>query len=418
MALDANTGKRVWHYQIVHHDLWDRDLPCAPNLLTVEHDGKKIDAVAQPTKQGFVFLFNRETGEPLFDIEEVPVPQSTIPGEQSWPTQPIPKKPPPFVRQVFKKEDVAEFSTASKDYILNQLKKYKTAMFTPPDTLGVVLQPGVGGGANWGGAAVHEPTSNMIIYSVELPNIIRLVDRHKEFKNLKLEGKSLYNAYCASCHGKTLQGGHYVPALQNLKKKYNRGDIEKLIREGKGTMPPFEFIDEDQREAIAAYVLNQKFEFDDRKKRPGFGQDVSNLKYTIEGYESFDDQLGRPAIKPPWGTLTAIDMNKGVIKWQIPLGKNDEYDYKGVNYTGADGAGGPLITKAGLVFIAATMDRTLRVFDLKTGTLLWEYKLPGEAMATPSTYFFNGKQYVVIAVTESHNPRRVGRYMAFSLDSK
>lgn len=416
LALDARTGKRIWHYQIVHHDLWDRDLPCAPNLLTVEHEGQKVDAVAQGTKQGYIFLFNRETGEPLFEIDEVPVPQSTMPGEQSWPTQPIPRKPPAIVRQEFTKEDVANWSTEIADSVRGILAKFKTHLFAPPDTIGIVLQPGVAGGMNWSGTSIHEPSATLIATSEELPNVIRLVNRHEEFRSMKLEGADLYRAYCGSCHGESFQGGHYIPALTDLEKRYNRDQIAEVIEKGRGNMPAFSNIEEGQRQAIAAYILNEEFDNDKLKRLPDSIRQSMSLKYTIEGFEEIELPDDLLPIKPPWGTITAVDLNLGEIKWQVPLGNDDEIEVEGwTGPTGQSNTGGSVITETGLIFVAATGDNKIRAFDVENGDEVWSYRLPGEGVATPSIYAVGNRQYIVIAATGSWDGDYVGKYVAFSL---
>lgn len=415
LALDAKTGKRIWHYQIVHHDLWDRDLPCAPNLLTVEQNGKKIDAVAQATKHGYVFLFDRVTGKPLFEIDEVPVPPSVVPGEQAWPTQPIPRRPPPFMRVELTEKDLPHFSKKSHDFLLAQMNQYDTRQFAPPDTVGVIVMPEAAGGVGWGGASVHEPSGTLVIPSNEVPGLFRLKNREEEMKNLTLEGSKLYTVYCSGCHGKERKGSRYIPSLEGVSHKYKRGDLVEILEEGIGKMPAFKSISEDEREAIAAFLMNEKYKSANSKKIQLSKSRETPVKYTLGGYDLFEDEDGLSGITSPLATLSAFDMNKGELLWQVPFGKNKELENLGMPNSGIDHRGGAIVTKDGLIIIAASVDRMFRIFDLKSGEVLWSYKLPGSGIATPSTYMVDGKQYLVIAVTIHNGDDVQGKYMAFSI---
>jgi len=302
IALDGTTGKRKWHFQTLHHDLWDHDIPIYPNLVTVTHDGKKIDAVAQVTKIGFVFLFDRETGKPLFEVREVPVDASDVEGEQAWPTQPIPVKPPPFSRLSMTEDEVTDIAPANRDFVLEKLRKVRGRKhFIPPSLQGSVVLPGFHGGATWSGASFDPETGILYVNSNNQPNIVTLVK--------------------------------------------------------------------------------------DPKNRYGF---------RITGYNKFLDQEGYPAIKPPWGQLSAIDLNEGKILWQSVLGEYPELTARGVPQTGTENFGGTIVTAGGLVFIGGTRDEKFHAFDKQTGELVWQTKLPAGGYATPSTYSVDGKQYVVI----------------------
>ena len=307
IALDARTGSRVWHFQTLHHDLWDHDLPVYPNLVTVSHEGKKVDAVAQVTKTGYVFLFDRETGKPLFDVEEKPVPASDVPGESAWPTQPIPVKPPPFAAQFLDESNVTNIGAANHESALARLRAVRRGpAFHPPSLQGTIAIPGLLGGANWSGASFDPTTGLLYVNSNNVPNIITLV-----------KGKN----------GKTWQYG----------------------------------------------------------------------PYTHKGYIEFRDHEGYPGIKPPWGMLSAINLNTGKFVWRVLLGEYPELTARGVPQTGTESIGGTVVTAGGLVFIAATKDERIHAFDKETGKLLWEHPLPAGGYATPSTYMVNGRQYVVIA---------------------
>jgi quinoprotein glucose dehydrogenase len=324
LALDAKTGERVWHFQTLRHDLWDHDIPAYPNLVTVTHHGKPIDAVAQVTKTGYVFLFDRETGKPLFEVKDQPVPASDVPGEQAAPTQPIPVKPPPFSAQFLDESNVTDIGSSNRESVLAKLRTIRSGpAFNPPSLQGTVVIPGFHGGANWSGAS-FDPTSGLLyVNSVNFPNILTLTEP--------------------------------------------------------------------------------------KKGAPG--------RFGFSGYEKFVDHEGYPAIKPPWGVLTAINLNTGDFAWRMPLGEHVELTSRGVPRTGTETFGGSIVTAGGLVFIAGTKDERIHAFDKATGRLLWEHPLPAGGYATPSTYMINGHQFVVIAAGGAGKLRtRAGdSFVAFSL---
>jgi quinoprotein glucose dehydrogenase len=413
LALDAATGKRIWHYQVVHHDLWDRDLPAPPNLFKMRHNGRNIDAVAQITKSGFIFVFDRETGEPLFEIEERNVPESELEGEETWPTQPFPLQPPPFSPQSFTENEVTNISPGSHEYVKNILAGTRTgAQFIPPDLQGSVIFPGFDGGGEWGGAAVDPLTGIMYVNSSVMPWILTMIKARPDTGSEYGMGSQAYRINCAVCHGTELQGdpaGTYPP-LHNLSDKFSRQDILKLINLGKGVMPSFRHLGDEEKAALVAFLTEKE---DVAIKHT---EENSGMPYTFTGYNRFLDQEGYPAIKPPWGLLTAIDLNKGAIIWQETLGEYSELIEKGLPPTGTENYGGPVVTAGGLIFIAASKDEYFRAFDAKTGKELWRYKLPAGGYATPSVYEVQGKQYLVIACGGGKMGTKSGdSYMAFSL---
>lgn len=420
LALKAGTGELIWHYQLVHHDLWDYDLPAPPNLLSVVIDGKRIDAVAQITKMGMVFIFNRETGEPLFPIEERPVPPSALSGEEVWPTQPFPVKPPPFSRHFFTEADITDISPESNAFVKARIKDARFgSIYLPPDTSGVVQFPGARGGGEWGGAAVDPETGIMYVNANEIPLLISMkkieMERQEEF--LASAGKRVYEDNgCTSCHGTDRSGTNVYPSLVNLSRKKSEAEVVSLLRNGRGQMPAFPNISEGGMNALLAYL----FERNDLKS-PKISQ-VHNateekIRYAHSGWNILTDQDGYPGVKPPWGTLNAIDLNKGEILWKVPLGIYPELVAKGLPPTGTQNLGGPAITAGGLIFIGATRDKMFRAFDIDTGEILWEYELPAGGNATPSVYQVSGKQYIIIA---TGGGGRVGSesgdaYVAFAL---
>jgi quinoprotein glucose dehydrogenase len=417
LVLNAETGKRVWHYQFVHHDLWDRDLPSAPVLVTLTHGGRQIDAVAQTTKSGFVFLFNRDTGEPLFPIEERPVPPSDLQGEQAWPTQPVPLKPPPFARQAFTEAEVTDRTTAARDAVLQRLRLTRTGKpFIPPSVQGTIIFPGFDGGAEWGGAAFDQSTGVLYVNSNEMAWILSMVqiDRRKQTTAVA-RGRRTYQLNCMVCHGPDRQGdpSKTVPSLVGIGKRLSREAAEKTIAGGKGVMPAFAALSSGERAEIVAFLFGDR---PPASAPPDEDAPEPSVPYTMTGYNRFFDPEGYPAVKPPWGTLNAIDLNKGEIMWKVPLGELPELVARGRPRTGTENYGGPVVTAGGLIFIGATKDEKFRAFDKRTGQVLWETTLPAGGYATPATYAVGGKQYVVIAAGGGKMGTKSGdAYVAFAL---
>ena len=404
LALDAATGEYIWHFQTVHHDLWDRDLAANPNLVTVQHDGKTIDAVAQISKHGYIFMFDRTNGKPIFPIEEKPVPQNALPGEEVWPTQPIPTLPQPFARQHFGAEDVTDISPETHAAMLVQYTKVKyNAMFTPPSKDGDWIFPGFDGGGEWGGAAVDPESKIMYISNSEMPwaQVMIEVPKNTDDHSLNGIGHTVYNNYCISCHGPELKGnGTSYPSLINIGRKYTGEQVGKIVANGRNMMPSFKQIPADAKKALLAFVLKLPEKEPAARqlaKEPVVKNAANAAPYVMNGYNRFLDKDGYPGVKPPWGTLDAVDLTSGKLLWKVPLGEYPELTKKGIPITGTELYGGPLVTKGGLVFVAATKDEKIRAFDKKTGKQLWEAKLPAAGYATPATYAINGRQYVVIA---------------------
>jgi quinoprotein glucose dehydrogenase len=416
LALDAQTGKRLWHYQTTHHDLWDRDLPAPPNLVTINHNGKKIDAVAQVTKQGYVYIFDRVTGTPLFPITEVSVPASNLNGEHAWPTQPIPSKPAPFARQSYMltEKDVSPYAP-DRDTLIARLKNYKTQLYAPPSKEGTVIFPGYDGGAEWGGAAV-DPDGIMYVNSNEMAWVLNMVEKPKVDPTAHLPtGERIYINYCASCHGKDLKGNAKsgYPTLININQRRDKAFVSNIITTGKGMMPGSTTLKSAEKQALVEYLFGE--EKKEASNDPFFSI-KPYLPYGGTGYNKFLDANGLPAITPPWGTLNAIDLNTGEYVWKIPFGETESLKAKGYPTTGSENYGGPVVTATGLLFIAATKDGMFRAYDKKSGKIVWETKLPAAGFATPSTYLVNGKQYIVIACggTKLGTPKG-NKYVAFSL---
>ena len=418
LALNATTGERIWHFQIVHHDLLDKDLPCPPVLLTVNHGGRQIDAVAQGSKHGLLFVFDRVTGEPLWPIEERPVPQSDLVGEQAWPTQPFPTRPPPLMRQHYTVKDASNISPEAHQLTLDRIRVSPNfGPFPAPSLNETVMFPGFDGGMEWGGGAA-DPEGIYYVNITEIPWLLQMVEtRHADGSRL-LPGERDYKVLCGACHGLDRKGNLPLkfPSLLDIGKRQKRDEIEKITRQGAGRMPGYATLPEAKFNAIIDYVLSAP-----RKRRgtpdpPAADADDGGPVYAFGGFQRWHDDEGYPAIKPPWGTLNAVDLNTGKIKWKVPLGEYPELTARGIPPTGTENYGGPLVTAGGLIFIGATADETFRVFDKETGDILWKTKLPFGGNASPSTYMVNGRQYVVISAGGGKSGRpRGGTLVVFAL---
>ena len=423
LALNAETGERIWHFQIVHHDLLDKDLPCPPVLLTVNHNGKKIDAVAQGSKHGLLFCFDRVTGEPLWPIEERPVPQSTLRGEEAWPTQPFPTKPAPFMRQKYTEADASPISPATYQHTLDRIRASPNfGPFPAPSLDETVMFPGFDGGMEWGGGAA-DPDGVYYVNINEMPWLLQMVETRRADGTKLIPGEKDYMIYCGACHGLDRKGNAQMqfPPLVDIIKRKTREEIELITRNGGGRMPGYKTMPEARRAAIINYVINNgnppasasRNESGLPQTKPKSNEPPS---YAFGGFRRWLDPEGYPAIKPPWGTLNAVDLNTGEFKWKVALGEYDELTAKGIPPTGTENYGGPVVTAGGLIFIGATADETFRAFDKDTGKVLWKTKLPFGGNATPSTYMVNGKQYVVICAGGGKSGRpRGGSLVAFAL---
>jgi quinoprotein glucose dehydrogenase len=422
IALDAVTGKRIWHFQTVHHDLWDRDLPSPPALVTITRNGRKIDALAQPTKTGMLFLLDRETGQPLYPVKETPVPvQTELAGEKVYQTQPIPSLPKPFVRQTLSESDLNNLvDDSSYQDIKKRLAGYRTGnMFNPPSKQGTIIFPGYDGGAEWGGPSFDPGTGILYINASEMAWVLTMVDVnyvHQENETFLEAGKRLYKEDCMTCHGPDRKGSDHFPDLTAVNKKYNENMFVQLLSSGRGRMPSFGHLKEEEKNAIATFILGLKNNYVKKfGNRTEMVNPYTQLPYATTGYNKFLTRKGYPAVKPPWGTLNAINLNSGQLIWKSVLGEHPYYKSKNLQ-TGTENYGGPVVTAGGLLFIAATPDGKIRAFNKRNGKMLWEYKLPSPGFATPSVYAVNGKQYVVIACGGGKLGTKSGdAYVAFTL---
>ncbi len=420
VALDATTGQRLWHYQIVHHDLLDRDLPCPPVLITVTHDGKKVDAVAQGTKQGLLFVFDRVTGEPLWPIEEKPVPPSELRGEEASPTQPFPTRPAPLTRQHLGLEDISNISPAAQLQSLNRLQSSPNhGPFPAPSIQETIMFPGFDGGMEWGGGAA-DPDGVYYVNVNEMPWILQMVETRNADGTPLARGKREYMVNCAACHGLDFAGNlaSGFPPLIDVAKRKTREQMVQVTKTGAGRMPAFDRLPDSEREAILDYVLGvvPPPATGRADEAPAPVNPSKSPPYAFAGFRRWLDQEGYPEIKPPWGTLNAVDLNTGEIKWKVPLGEYPALTARGIPPTGTENYGGPVVTAGGLIFIGATADETIRAFDKDTGAILWQSPLPFGGNATPSVYTVNGRQFVVISAGGAKSSRPAGgSIVAFAL---
>ncbi|MBC7827085.1 MAG: PQQ-binding-like beta-propeller repeat protein, partial [Chitinophagaceae bacterium] len=442
LSLDASTGKLNWYFQTIYHDLWARDMACPPNLVTVRQNGRLVDAVVQATKDGLIYMLDRDKGTSLFPVEERSLPTEGLPGEKPWPTQKFPLKPAPLSRQVLTIDDITNISPEANEFVKKRFLNTRSEnKFMPPSIAGSLFYA-IGGGAEWGGNAI-DPSGilyqnvNEMVWDVKMTDLPTL----NEEKNS--QGKKLYLTNCAACHGAERKGASQeYPSLENITSKLNSQQIHTIIKNGSGRMPSFQHLQEKDRSVIVDFLLNKETNSTTKSKSKKSAKiseienhaakdsitdsqrDAKNANvfpynppYILKnGLNRFLDQNGYPAIKPPWGTLSAVDLNTGEYLWKVPLGEFPELTKKGIPVTGTENYGGPIVTAGGIVFIAGTKDERIRAFDKQTGIILWEYQLPAGRFATPITYKTGGKQYVVIAAGGVKNEHKAGgKYIAFAL---
>ncbi|MFN3652522.1 MAG: PQQ-binding-like beta-propeller repeat protein [Armatimonadota bacterium] len=396
LALNAETGKRLWHFQEIRHDIWDLDIPAPPVLVSVERNGKKVDAVATVTKIGNTLLLDRVTGKPLFPFRLRRAPTSKLPGERTSPYQPDVELPQPFARQEFRKEDVTNLSPEARKYISSRLRTARFGWFEPFEAGRPTVFYGVHGGGEWTGASFDPTSGYLFVSSNEVPWIITVVPQtrtvQRDPNRPPTPGETVYRQSCVGCHGEAREGVGVAPPLLALDYRMKDADVSRLLQTGRsGTHPKIEL-------APAAEKSLLDYLFDRDRPLPALPPG-SRPEYTFLGFHRLLDEQGYPGSKPPWGTLNAIDLNTGKIAWKVPLGEHEELTRRGIPKTGTENFGGALSTAGGLVFCAGTKDLKIRAFDSATGRELWARKLPFGGYAPPASYEVNGRQYVVIPAT-------------------
>ncbi len=419
VALDALTGKRRWHFQFVKHDLWDRDPPTAPTLVTIKRNGRDIPAVAQPTKAGLLYVFDRRTGESLFPLKSQPVAASDVPGERAAPNQLVPTAPAPFSRQALTAGDLTNRTPAAAAAALAHFSvSSHRGPFDPPSRQGTMLLPGLDGGAEWGGAAWDPKTGLLYVNANEMAWTLKLKPTPPLAQGG--EGSAVYANNCAACHGASRAGSPpEFPSLLEIGDRLGEQDIAALIAAGQGRMPGFaKTLSQAEITAVVGYLLTGKDDKQAGALAKAAAPAPQRPAFMFDGYQRFLDPDGYPAIKPPWGTLSAIDVSTGRYVWRTPLGSYPELAAAGLGQTGSENYGGAVVTKGGLLFIGATVfDNRFRAFDKRSGKLLWQTALPAAGLATPATYRAKGRQFIVIAAGGGKNPKGTpgGSIVAFAL---
>jgi quinoprotein glucose dehydrogenase len=412
LALDARSGKLLWHFQGVHHDILDRDFPSPPVLLTVRHGGRLVDAVAQPTKQGFLFVLDRLSGKPLFPVTETPVPRSNVPGEVSSPTQPESRIPQPYARQHLDESGLTDRTPEAHKWALEQFRTFHSEGPFAPLRLNqqTVVMPGFDGGAEWGGSAADAKRGILYLNA----NDIAWTGGLSEAASGGGLGAATYQNNCAACHGQDRAGSPPAfPSLIEAARRLTPDQIADVIHTGRGRMPAFTSLNGDALKALLEFLVTGK----DADRKEATDVAAAPARYKFTGYRKFLDPDGYPAVAPPWGTLNAIDLNTGRYLWRIPLGEYPELAEKGL-VTGSENYGGPILTAGGLLFIGATLyDKKIRAFDASSGRLLWQAKLPYAGNATPITYMAAGRQFVLIQADNARDRKapQGAAYVAFAL---
>ena len=410
LALDARTGKRLWHFQTVHHDLWDYDLTTAPKLLTVRHNGKTVDVVAQPTKFGLLYVFDRVTGTPLWPIEERAVPRSDVPGEESWPTQPFPTNPPPFARLKFSADDinpyVDETERARLQGILQNARN--EGLFTPQTlTRDQISIPGELGGSNWGGSAADPTTGMLYVRSADQPAIHRLRAPGSGGGPPPQRGRAVYQQFCEACHGQANANGirsRDGSSVININ-ALGSDRIRRTVRAGKDQMPPFpdSVVSAEQLDVLLVYLADPAAAGGGGGPSPAPLPPIEGIiRYTGPLGSMFRTANGLPAISPPWAQIVAYDLNAGTIKWRAPLGSVRALAAKGIKDTGNAQRvhrNGPVVTAGGLIFIGTNADGIVRGFDKDTGKVLWERELEANPEGMAAVYEVDGRQYVAFCAS-------------------
>jgi quinoprotein glucose dehydrogenase len=412
LALDAATGRLRWHYQFVKHDILDRDLPAAPTLVTLRLRGRKVDALVQTTKQGYVFVLERDTGKPLIPVEEKPAPATDVPGETNAPTYLQPRIPAPYARQRLTADSLTTRTAEANAWARGEFARIFSDGPFKPLSVGTdtTIYPGFDGGAEWGGPAYDPDSGVLYVNANEMAWIGSLAPNDIG----RSTGKSIYLRECAACHGDTLQGSPpQFPSLRDMRARMPQADFTERVRKGGGRMPAFPALQGEAVRAIAKFVY-------DGEDVPAGEPDLSpaNQPYRFTGYRRWLDPEGYPAVGMPWGTLNAIELATGRYLWSLPFGEFPELAARGMRDTGSENYGGPLVTAGGLLFIGASIhDRTFRAFDKRTGELLWKAALPFSADATPITYQIDGRQYVAIFASggKERGGSGGGVYLAWAL---
>lgn len=396
IALDARTGRRLWHFQEIRHDIWDLDIPAPPNLATITRDGRRVDVVAACTKIGNTLLLDRVSGKPIFPFRLRRAPTSTVPGEVTWPYQPDPELPEPFSKMTYTEADLTDRTEEAADYALTRFRSMAHGFFQPCGEGKATIFFGIDGGAEWTGACVDPETGRLYVTASHIGWTISLFrddDPPDDPGAAKTPGQLVFEQACAQCHGAHRLGLGMYPPLRGLRHRMAEADVIRQIREGKNAMPAHPDLPASDLAALVDFLLLR-----DRPLPPP-GPRPERPRYNSNGYPKFYDHEGYPANRPPWGTLNCLDLNTGKLVWKVPLGEYPELTAEGVPLTGTENYGGAIVTAGGLVFCAGTRDNRIRAFDKDTGVELWSALLPWTGSAPPASYEVQGRQFLVIAAT-------------------
>jgi glucose dehydrogenase/sugar phosphate isomerase/epimerase len=393
IALDALTGKRLWHFQEIRHDVWDWDIPAPPNLVTVERNGVKVDALAQVTKLGNTLLLDRVTGQPLYDFRLVKVNTHLLPGDQPAPMQPMPELPQPFARQAYTKDEMPA-SPEGQAAVLPVVQRANSGPYPNIEEAKPTLLFNIHGGAEWTGASFDPRTGRLYVTANEIPWFVTCFrDSDPEPLKPPTDGEKAYQTICVACHGPDRKGIGHAPPLRGLRLRLNEEQIVEQLKNGRGSMPPMlPLLKPEQVKPLIDFLLCR-----DRPIPPV--DPNAPVKWTFGGWNRLVDPQGYPGCKPPWGTLTCLDLNTGKIAWKVPFGEYPELAAQGVPKTGQENFGGCMVTATGLVIAGGTRDKKLRVFDADNGDELWSYQLPLHSTAPPASYEAHGRQFIVVPVT-------------------
>ncbi|HRE79548.1 MAG TPA: PQQ-binding-like beta-propeller repeat protein [Opitutaceae bacterium] len=394
LALDAETGRRLWHFQEIRHDIWDLDIASPPNLVTVMHRGRLVDAVAQVTKVGNVFLLDRVTGKPLFPVRMRRAPVSRLPGEKTSPYQPDPELPEPVWRQDFRREDITDRTPEARAAVEQKVANASMGFYQPVDYVRPTVYYGLLGGTDWPGSAFDPRTGFLYVAANHTPFIITLkTDEDPPPAVPATAGELIYRQFCIACHGAEREGVGMAPPLRALRQRMNDQRVLEIIRKGQGAMPPLP-LQESQLRPLLDFLMAR-----DRGDPSAVPTTRLPQPLAFDGYKRLLDHENYPGSKPPWGTLNCIDLNTGRIRWRVPLGEYEALTRAGIAKTGTENLGGATVTAGGLVFCGGTKDKTFRAFDSTTGEELWAAPLPSHGTTPPTVYEVDGRQFVIIGTS-------------------
>jgi quinoprotein glucose dehydrogenase len=399
VALEAKSGRRLWHFQNVRHDIWDVDTPAPPSLATITREGRAVDVVVVGTKLGNFLLLDRVSGKPIFPFRLRRAPASTLPGEVTAPYQPNNELPEWLTDPEIKLTDLTTRTPASYEFVKAQVSRATMGWFEPPTEAKPMLYRSSRGGAEWTGASIDVPTGRLYITSnnvLSKATIYRLDEMERDPSTPPSTGERVYTQLCAACHGPARLGLGMVPPLVGLRHRMTDAEVLAQLKTGKGAMPPQPAMTEAQQHDLLDFLMRRNQPL---PKRAAAAPADGRPSYFTVPYKFIVDDEGYPGVKPPWGMLNCLDLNTGKFLWRVPLGEYEELTKKGIPKTGMENFGGPTVTAGGLVFCAGTRDELMRAFDADTGGELWSAKLPHAGTAPPAVYEVGGREFVVIAAS-------------------